>query len=70
MLTKNTLYYAALIVFVIYYFSSKRGRRICVQPTSVARRRGNYKGTHRISAGRPPTENHTVAGRHSNIKKL
>jgi len=69
MLTNIQLYYAVLIVFFIYYFSSKQGRRIRVQPTSVARRRGNYKGAHRINAGRPPTENYSAAGRHTNTKK-
>jgi len=58
-----------LDLFYIYYFSSKRGRRIRVQPTSVARRRGNYKGAHRINAGRPPTETYSTAGRHTITKK-
>jgi len=44
--------------------SYKRGRNIRVKPTSVARRRGTYKGNHRIGAGRPPTEKST-AGRNS-----
>ncbi|CAI6377696.1 unnamed protein product [Macrosiphum euphorbiae] len=48
--------------------SSKRGRNIRVQPTSVARRRGTYKGNHRIGAGRPPTEKST-AGRNSLLNK-
>lgn len=48
--------------------SSKRGRNIRVQPTSVARRRGSYKGNHRIGAGRPPTEKST-AGRNSLLNK-
>jgi len=55
-------------LFCNYYFSSKRGRRIRVQPTSVARRRGNYKGTHRINSGRPPTETYSTAGRHTITK--
>jgi len=49
--------------------SSKRGRNIRVQPTSVARRRGSYKGNHSwIGAGRPPTEKST-AGRNSLLNK-
>ncbi|XP_029344601.1 uncharacterized protein LOC115033907 [Acyrthosiphon pisum] len=48
--------------------SSKRGRNIRVQPTSVARRRGTYKGNHRLGAGRPPTEKST-AGRNSLLNK-
>jgi len=40
--------------------SYKQGRNIRVQPTSVARRRGTYKGNHQIGASRPPTEKSTA----------